>query len=70
MTEKKRFDGKVAIVIGGASGIGYAIVERLLKEGSKVVIADLNGTSLIIDGAWATSVYPDLSKFFSNKKGR
>lgn len=36
------FDGKVAIVTGGASGIGYAIVERLVDAGAKVVIADLN----------------------------
>lgn len=24
----------------------------------------VNGTSLLLDGAWATSSYPDLSKFF------
>lgn len=33
---------KVAIVTGGGSGIGFAIVERLLKSGAKVAIADLN----------------------------
>lgn len=38
----KRFENKVAIVTGGASGIGYAITESLLNEGVKVVIADLN----------------------------
>ncbi|MER1956952.1 MAG: SDR family NAD(P)-dependent oxidoreductase [Solibacillus sp.] len=38
----KRFENKVAIVTGGASGIGYAIVESLLEAGAKVVIADLN----------------------------
>lgn len=36
------FENKVAIVTGGASGIGYAIVESLLEAGAKVVIADLN----------------------------
>lgn len=36
-----RFAGKVAIVTGGANGIGAAIVDRLAGEGAKVMIADL-----------------------------
>ncbi len=36
-----RFDGKVAIVTGGASGIGAATAARLASEGAKVMIADL-----------------------------
>ncbi len=36
-----RFDGKVAIVTGGSNGIGAAIVERLVSEGAKVMIADI-----------------------------
>jgi len=38
-----RFSGKVAIVTGGASGIGEATVARLVEEGAKVMIADVNG---------------------------
>ena len=38
----KRHQGKVAIVTGGASGMGRATVMRLLADGAKVVIADLN----------------------------
>lgn len=38
--------GKVALVTGGASGIGYAIVQRLLKAGVKVAVADLNREKL------------------------
>jgi sorbitol-6-phosphate 2-dehydrogenase len=34
--------GKVAVVTGGAQGLGRAISERLAKEGCAVVVADLN----------------------------
>ena len=36
------FNGKVAVVTGGASGIGLATAQRLTKEGSQVVIVDLD----------------------------
>lgn len=35
-------DGKVAIVTGGAGGIGSATVRRFLEEGARVVVADLD----------------------------
>ena len=35
-------DGKTAIVTGAAGGIGYAIAERFLREGVRVVVADVN----------------------------
>lgn len=37
-----RLQGRGAIVTGGASGIGAAIVRRFLTEGAKAVIVDLN----------------------------
>jgi NAD(P)-dependent dehydrogenase (short-subunit alcohol dehydrogenase family) len=42
-TEKfdtERFDGKVAIVTGGANGMGEAVVYTLARRGARVVIAD------------------------------
>ena len=37
----KDFDGKVAFVTGGASGIGEAVAMQLAARGAKVVVADL-----------------------------
>ena len=37
-----RLEGKIALVTGGASGIGEAIVRKLALEGAKVYIADIN----------------------------
>lgn len=39
-----RLDGKVAIVTGGASGIGAAIAVAYAAEGASVVVADINTT--------------------------
>ena len=35
-------DGRIAVITGGAQGIGYAIAERFIAEGARVVIGDLN----------------------------
>ena len=40
--DKDRFKGRVAVVTGGAMGIGGATAQRLASEGATVVIADLN----------------------------
>ena len=37
-----RLKNKTAIITGGASGFGKGIVEKFIKEGANVVIADIN----------------------------
>lgn len=37
-----RVEGKIALVTGGASGVGRATVELMVKEGAQVVFTDLN----------------------------
>ncbi len=41
-----RFDGRTAIVTGGASGLGRAAATRIVAEGGKVVLWDLNAEAL------------------------
>jgi len=67
--EQMRFQGKVAFVTGGASGLGAAAAARLAREGARVVVADIDedgarrladrlpdGFAVAVDTADASSV--------------
>jgi 3-oxoacyl-[acyl-carrier protein] reductase len=53
MANAGRFSGKVALVTGGASGIGAAVARRLVDEGALVASLDLD--SVAPDGVLAVS---------------
>ena len=40
-----RLKGAIALITGGASGLGQGIAQRFVEEGAEVVISDLNGES-------------------------
>ena len=37
----QNFRGRVAVITGGASGIGFGLAERFASEGMKLVLADV-----------------------------
>ncbi|MGD9797675.1 MAG: SDR family NAD(P)-dependent oxidoreductase [Acidimicrobiia bacterium] len=51
MTGVRELRGRVAVVTGGASGIGLGIAEALLAAGAKVVLADLDTERLLAERA-------------------
>lgn len=70
-----RVEGKVALVTGGASGIGLSTARLLAKENAKVVIGDYNvegaeeaAQAIRDEGAFASTVFLDASKEESIKE--
>ncbi len=65
-------EDKVAVVTGGAAGIGRSLVERFLAEGMRVVVADVEAAALAntvselqADGAEIIGVQTDVTSFDS-----
>lgn len=68
-----RLAGKVAIVTGGARGVGTAIVERFVREGAAVVAVDVSSkpleettAQLRSEGGTVTVLEADISTAYGN----
>src|SRR5574341_4759 len=46
MPKPKSLEGRIALVTGGAGGIGAAVARRLLAEGASVLITDIDASAL------------------------
>ena len=57
MPKPRAMQGRVALVTGGAGGIGSAIARRMLAEGACVVIADIDAASCAAMVEALSSVY-------------
>ena len=56
-----RLKDKVAVVTGGASGLGFATALRFMEEGAKLIITDINKDALdIAFKAYSLTDFPDL----------
>jgi NAD(P)-dependent dehydrogenase (short-subunit alcohol dehydrogenase family) len=61
-----KLDGKVAVITGGASGMGAGTVRRFVAEGARVVLADVadeRGRALVAElGAAAVYAHTDVAR--------
>jgi D-sorbitol dehydrogenase (acceptor) len=53
-----QLDGKVAVITGGAAGIGFAYARRFLAEGARVVVADIADAAPAVDKLGAAERAP------------
>lgn len=54
-------EGKVAVITGGAGGIGQATVRRFARAGARVVVADVNDAQALADEVAGLFVQTDVS---------
>jgi NAD(P)-dependent dehydrogenase (short-subunit alcohol dehydrogenase family) len=62
MAEEREFSRKIALVVGGGSGIGREVALLLARRGAHVVVADQNGTN-------AESTWADARQLSSSEQG-
>jgi 2-keto-3-deoxy-L-fuconate dehydrogenase len=73
MEQPYRLDGKIALVTGGASGIGAATSRELVRAGAEVLIADLNlaaAQSLAAELGRAKAIEMDVTRAVSVEAAR
>jgi NAD(P)-dependent dehydrogenase (short-subunit alcohol dehydrogenase family) len=61
-TERGALAGRVALVTGGAAGIGRATVERFLAEGARVVAIDVGDLSQLAGRGGVTAIAGDATQ--------
>jgi rhamnulose-1-phosphate aldolase/alcohol dehydrogenase len=61
LPKPRRHAGRIALVTGGASGIGKAIAQRLAAEGACVVVADLDVSAVAADSDRVIAVRTDVT---------
>jgi NAD(P)-dependent dehydrogenase (short-subunit alcohol dehydrogenase family) len=66
----RRFDHKVVLITGGASGIGLAAARAFASDGARVVVADIDGTGaeaaaaeIMAAGGTACAIRTDVTDF-------
>jgi NAD(P)-dependent dehydrogenase (short-subunit alcohol dehydrogenase family) len=71
----KDFKGKVAVISGGAGGIGFGLAKHCAAQGMKVVLADIEGPALTeavrilrSEGAEVLGLHTDVSKLADIEK--
>ena len=60
-----RFQGKVAVVSGGARGIGRAVTEQFAAEGAKVAIVSRNEASCSMAAQEINRAHPDAARHYA-----